>query len=233
MILVLDNYDSFVFNLVQYLGTLGEQTCVVRNDALSLTDIELMAPELIVISPGPGDPEDAGVSLAAVRHFAGRIPIFGVCLGHQAIGAAFGGRVVHAKTPMHGKTSVVAHDGRGAFTGLPERISVMRYHSLALDPDSLRAELEVTAVAEDGEVMAVRHRSLAVEGVQFHPESIFTEHGMTLVSNAMSSLRSAGARTRHPRQAQQLQVPIQAQIQPQIQPQLQPQQSLIEKGVIA
>lgn len=187
MICVLDNYDSFVYNLVQYLGDLGASCQVYRNDEVSVADVAALEPELVLISPGPGDPADAGISVELVRALAGRVPILGVCLGHQAIGAAFGARVVHAAEPMHGKCSPLAHDGRGVFTGLPNPLTVARYHSLVLDPASLPADLVVTAWSSTGEVMGVRHRELPIEGVQFHPESLFTESGMAMVANALRS----------------------------------------------
>jgi anthranilate synthase component II len=183
MLLMIDNYDSFTYNLVQYLGELGEEVRVARNDEITLEAIEALAPARIVISPGPCTPNEAGVSLPLIKRFAGRIPILGVCLGHQAIGQAFGGRVVHAKTLMHGKVSRIHHLGKGVFRGLPSPFSATRYHSLAIERDSCPAELEITAWTDDGEIMGVRHRSLTVEGVQFHPESILTEHGHALLRN--------------------------------------------------
>uniref|UniRef100_E6PK08 Anthranilate synthase component II (Glutamine amido-transferase) n=1 Tax=mine drainage metagenome TaxID=410659 RepID=E6PK08_9ZZZZ len=183
MLLMIDNYDSFTFNLVQYFGELGQDVRTIRNDELTLAEIEALAPERIVISPGPCSPAEAGVSVAALQHFAGRLPILGVCLGHQAIGAAFGGQVVRAQTIMHGKTSAISHDGRGVFDGLPSPYTVVRYHSLAIASDTLPACLEITATTEDGEIMGVRHRQYAIEGVQFHPESIETEHGHHLLQN--------------------------------------------------
>jgi len=183
MLLMIDNYDSFTYNLVQYLGELGEEVRVVRNDEVTVDDIARLAPARIVISPGPCTPNEAGVSLPAIARFAGKIPILGVCLGHQAIGQAFGGRVVHAKTLMHGKVSPIHHSGRGVFRGLPSPFNATRYHSLAIERESCPAELEITAWTDDGEIMGVRHRSLAVEGVQFHPESILTEHGHALLRN--------------------------------------------------
>jgi len=183
MLLMIDNYDSFTFNLVQYLGELGEDVKVVRNDEMSADEIELLAPQRIVLSPGPCTPNEAGVSLELIHRFAGRVPILGVCLGHQAIGQAFGGKVVHAKTLMHGKVSRIHHRGEGVFRGLPTPYDATRYHSLAIERASCPAELEVTAWTEDGEIMGVRHRSLPVEGVQFHPESILTQHGHALLRN--------------------------------------------------
>jgi anthranilate synthase component 2 len=187
MILLIDNYDSFTYNLVQYLGELGERVRVVRNDELSVGEIEALAPERIVLSPGPCTPNEAGVSLELVRRMAGRVPLLGVCLGHQAIGQAFGGRVVHAKTLMHGKVSSIHHTGAGVFRGLPSPYQATRYHSLAIERESCPADLEVTAWTDDGEIMGVRHRSLPIEGVQFHPESILTEHGHALLRNFLSA----------------------------------------------
>jgi anthranilate synthase/aminodeoxychorismate synthase-like glutamine amidotransferase len=183
MVLVIDNYDSFTWNLVQYLAELGCDVKVLRNDERSAEDIAAMAPSHLVLSPGPCTPNEAGVTLAAIGRLAGRVPILGVCLGHQAIGQAFGGRVVRARRVMHGKTSTVRHDGRGVFAGLPPEITVTRYHSLAVERETLPAELEVTAESEDGEIMGLRHRSLAVEGVQFHPEALATEHGRDMLKN--------------------------------------------------
>ena len=183
MLLMIDNYDSFTFNLVQYFGELGEEVLTVRNDAISLADIERLAPERIVISPGPCTPSEAGISVPLLRHFAGRLPMLGVCLGHQAIGAAFGGRIVRARELMHGKTSLIHHTGKGVFEGLPDPFTVIRYHSLAIERAGLPDCLEVTAETADGEIMGVRHRSLPIEGVQFHPESILTEHGHALLRN--------------------------------------------------
>ena len=187
MLLMIDNYDSFTYNLVQYLGELGEDVKVIRNDELTVDEIGRLAPTRIVLSPGPCTPNEAGVSLAVIDRFKGRVPILGVCLGHQAIGQAFGGRVVHAKTLMHGKVSRIHHSGRGVFRGLPTPYDATRYHSLAIERASCPADLEVTAWTEDGEIMGVRHRSLPVEGVQFHPESILTEHGHRLLRNFLES----------------------------------------------
>jgi len=186
MLLMIDNYDSFTYNLVQYFGELGADVRVHRNDAISLDEIAALAPEKIVISPGPCTPNEAGVSVPLIRRFAGKVPILGVCLGHQAIGQAFGGKIVRAKRVMHGKLSSITHDDRGVFAGLPSPFHATRYHSLAIEPGSLPDDLEVTATADDGEIMGVRHRKLAVEGVQFHPEAILTEHGKQLLSNFLS-----------------------------------------------
>ena len=189
MLLMIDNYDSFTYNLVQYFGELGEVVKVVRNDELTVDEIVALGPERIVLSPGPCTPNEAGVSLELIRRAAGSIPILGVCLGHQAIGQAFGGRIVHARTLMHGKVSRIHHEGRGVFKGLPSPYDATRYHSLAIERGTCPAELEVTAWTEDGEIMGVRHRSLPVEGVQFHPESILTEHGHALLRNFISERR--------------------------------------------
>ncbi len=186
MLLMIDNYDSFTYNLVQYLGELGQEVLTVRNDELDLQAIADLRPERIVISPGPCSPTEAGVSVPVLQYFAGRLPILGVCLGHQAIGAAFGGTIVRAKQIMHGKTSPVSHDGRGVFADLPSPYTVVRYHSLAIERDSLPACLEISAQTEDGEIMGVRHRHFAIEGVQFHPESIETEHGHKLLQNFLA-----------------------------------------------
>ena len=188
MLLMIDNYDSFTYNLVQYLGELGEEVRVARNDEITLEEIEKLAPARIVISPGPCTPNEAGVSVPLLGRFAGRIPILGVCLGHQAIGAALGGKVVRAQVQMHGKASTITTDGRGVYQGLPGRFGVIRYHSLAIERASLPPTLEVTSTSEDGEVMGVRHRELAggsapLEGVQFHPESILSEHGHAMLGN--------------------------------------------------
>jgi anthranilate synthase component 2 len=183
MLLMIDNYDSFTWNLVQYLSELGADVHVHRNDAISLSEVAAWEPAHIVISPGPCTPTEAGISVPVIREFAGKIPILGVCLGHQAIGQAFGGRIVRAQRVMHGKLSAVTHDGRGAFTGIPSPLAATRYHSLSIERASLPAELEVTATADDGEIMGVRHRRFAVQGVQFHPEAILTEHGHALLRN--------------------------------------------------
>jgi anthranilate synthase component 2 len=183
MLLLIDNYDSFTYNLVQYLGELGADVHVHRNDSLNLEQIAAWNPAQIVISPGPCTPNEAGISVPLIERFAGRIPILGVCLGHQAIGQAFGGRIVRAQRVMHGKLSPVTHDGRGVFTGIPAPFAVTRYHSLVIDRTSLPAILAVTATSDDGEIMGVRHREHAVAGVQFHPEAILTEHGKRLLAN--------------------------------------------------
>jgi anthranilate synthase/aminodeoxychorismate synthase-like glutamine amidotransferase len=194
MLLMIDNYDSFTFNLVQYLGELGADVLVHRNDALTLDQIETWAPDHIVISPGPCTPTEAGISVPLIQRFAGKIPILGVCLGHQAIGQAFGGTVGRAARVMHGKLDDVEHDGRGVFAGLPSPVKVTRYHSLAIAAQSMPECLEVSARTADGEVMGVRHREHAVEGVQFHPEAILTEHGHEMLRNFLAS-RVEGLRT--------------------------------------
>jgi len=183
MILVIDNYDSFTYNLVQYLGEMGAELDVRRNDAVTLGDIAQMRPTHIVLSPGPGTPDDAGVTLDVIREFGPRIPIFGVCLGQQAIGQALGGKVVRAQTLMHGKTSPVMHKGKGVFRGLPSPFDATRYHSLIVERSSLPASLEITAEAPDGEIMGLRHTQWPLEGVQFHPESVLTEHGKQMLRN--------------------------------------------------
>jgi anthranilate synthase component 2 len=189
MVLMIDNYDSFTYNLVQYLGELGEEVVVYRNDEITLEEIERLAPSHIVISPGPCTPNEAGISVPLVRRFAGAIPVLGVCLGHQAIGQALGGRIVHAKKLMHGKTSAIRHDGRGVFRGLPDGFTATRYHSLVIERASLPECLEVSAWTDDGEIMGVRHRQFALEGVQFHPESILTEHGHALLRNFLEGAK--------------------------------------------
>lgn len=187
MLLMLDNYDSFTWNLVQYLGELGAAVKVIRNDAITLDEVEALAPSHVVISPGPCTPNEAGISVPLIRRFAGRMPILGVCLGHQAIGQAFGGRVIRAERVMHGKLSSIVHDQRGVFAGVPSPFNATRYHSLAIERASLPPVLDVTATAEDGEIMAVRHRELPVEGVQFHPEAILTEHGRQVLANFLAA----------------------------------------------
>ncbi len=196
MLLMIDNYDSFTFNLVQYFAELGEDVRVFRNDEIDIAGIAALAPEHLVLSPGPCSPAEAGICVEAIRHFAGRLPLLGVCLGHQAMGAALGGKVVRAQVQMHGKASTIAHDGRGVFRGLPQGFSVIRYHSLAIERASLPDCLEVSATAEDGEIMGVRHRGLAgtatpLEGVQFHPESILSEHGHAMLRNFLAMSRQA------------------------------------------
>ena len=185
-VLVVDNYDSFVYNLVQYLGELGAEPLVYRNDALSVDDAEALEPDAVLVSPGPGRPEDAGISSGLIGRLAGRAPVLGVCLGHQCIGEVFGGRVVRAPSLMHGKTSMVHHRGQGVLAGLPSPFEATRYHSLVVEAESLPAELELTAWTDDGVVMAVRHRELEVEGVQFHPESILTGVGHDLLGNFLA-----------------------------------------------
>jgi anthranilate synthase component II len=185
-VLVVDNYDSFVYNLVQYLGELGADPLVYRHDALTLEQILDLDPDGVLISPGPGRPEDAGLSNAVIERFAGHRPVLGVCLGHQCIGQVFGGRVVRAPEVMHGKTSLIRHDGTGVFAGLPDPLEATRYHSLVVDPDSVPDVLEVTARTDDGVVMGLRHRELQVEGVQFHPESILTTAGHDLLRNFLA-----------------------------------------------
>ena len=187
MLLMIDNYDSFTYNLVQYLGELGAEVQVYRNDTLTLEQIEAWQPEKIVISPGPCTPSEAGICVPMIRRFAGRIPILGVCLGHQAIGQAFGGKVVRAGRVMHGKLSEVTHRGEGVFAGLHSPFSATRYHSLVVERASLPSCLAVTAESDDGEIMGLRHRELAVEGVQFHPEAILTEHGRDLLANFLKT----------------------------------------------
>ena len=186
-LLMVDNYDSFTYNLVQYFGELGAEVEVFRNDEITLDGIAARAPERLVISPGPCSPAEAGISVAAIRHFAGRMPILGVCLGHQSIGAAFGGRIVRARELMHGKTSLITTTQEGVFAGLPRQFTVNRYHSLAIERATLPPELTITAWCDDGEIMGVRHRDLPVQGVQFHPESILTEHGHALLRNFLQS----------------------------------------------
>ncbi|HRL39382.1 MAG TPA: aminodeoxychorismate/anthranilate synthase component II [Comamonas denitrificans] len=190
-VLMLDNYDSFTYNIVQYLGELGADVTVVRNDEMPLADLVALVAaqgiERIVISPGPCSPAEAGIAVATIQHFAGQLPVLGVCLGHQAIGAAFGGDIVRAGQQMHGKTSVITTDQKGVFAGLPQQFTVNRYHSLVIDKTTLPACLTVTATSEDGEIQGVRHTTLAVEGVQFHPESILTEHGHAMLKNFLQA----------------------------------------------
>ncbi len=182
-LLMIDNYDSFTYNIVQYLGELGAEVEVFRNDEITLEGIAARAPDRLVISPGPCSPAEAGVSVAAIQHFAGRLPILGVCLGHQSIGAAFGGTIVRAQELMHGKTSVITTTQKGVFAGLPRQFTVNRYHSLSIERASCPEVLEITAWTDDGEIMGVRHKTLPIEGVQFHPESILTEHGHAMLKN--------------------------------------------------
>lgn len=190
-VLMLDNYDSFTYNIVQYLGELGADVTVVRNDEMPLADLVALVAaqgiERIVISPGPCSPAEAGIAVATIQHFAGQLPVLGVCLGHQAIGAAFGGDIVRAGQQMHGKTSVITTDQQGVFAGLPQQFTVNRYHSLVIDKATLPACLTVTATSEDGEIQGVRHTTLAVESVQFHPESILTEHGHAMLKNFLQA----------------------------------------------
>jgi len=189
MILMLDNYDSFTYNLVQYLGELGQEVRVVRNDEMTAGGVEALSPRAIVISPGPCTPDQAGISLEVIARLAGRVPILGVCLGHQAIGQAFGGKVVRAKQVMHGKTSRIRHDAEGVFRKIPDDFVATRYHSLAVERASLPDCLAVTAESEDGEIMGLRHRALPVEGVQFHPEALLTEHGHQMLQNFIQGER--------------------------------------------
>jgi anthranilate synthase/aminodeoxychorismate synthase-like glutamine amidotransferase len=183
MILIIDNYDSFTYNLVQYLGEMGQQLKVFRNDKITVEEIERMAPDRIVISPGPCTPNEAGISVETIRYFAGRIPILGVCLGHQSIGQAFGGEIVRAPRLMHGKTSMIHHDGEGVFRGLPNPFEATRYHSLVIRRETMPDCLKITAETDQREVMGVRHREFPIEGVQFHPESILTREGKKLLAN--------------------------------------------------
>jgi anthranilate synthase component 2 len=199
MLLMIDNYDSFTYNLVQYFGELGQDVRVFRNDEITVEGIAALRPDRLVLSPGPCSPAEAGICVEAIRHFTGKLPLLGVCLGHQAMGAALGGQVVRARVQMHGKASTIRTDGQGIFRDLPEQFSVIRYHSLAIARDSLPAELEVTATSEDGEIMGVRHKALAgtatpLEGVQFHPESILSEHGHAMLRNFLEMATAAAAR---------------------------------------
>lgn len=183
MLVMIDNYDSFTYNLVQYLGELGEEVKTFRNDQITLDEIAALQPDRIMLSPGPCTPNEAGISLSVIERFAGKLPLMGVCLGHQSIGQAFGGKVIHAKQIMHGKTSTIEHTNQGVFADIPNPYTVTRYHSLVVERDSLPDCLEVTAWTDDGEIMGLRHKELSVEGVQFHPESILTEHGHALLKN--------------------------------------------------
>jgi anthranilate synthase component 2 len=186
MLLMIDNYDSFTFNLVQYFAELGEDVRVHRNDEISIAEIEALKPDRLVLSPGPCSPAEAGICIESIRHFAGKLPILGVCLGHQSIGAALGGNIVRAQVQMHGKAETITTDQQGVFAGLPAQFSVVRYHSLAIERATLPHDLIVTATSADGEIMGVRHRTLAIEGVQFHPESILSEHGHAMLKNFLT-----------------------------------------------
>ncbi len=192
MLLFLDNYDSFTYNIVQYLGQLGQEVQVCCNDEISLDEIAALQPQYLVIGPGPCSPKEAGISVAAMRHFAGKIPILGVCLGHQTIGEAFGGKVVRAKTLMHGKTSPVFHTSEGVFKDLPNPVICTRYHSLVIERESLPEHLCITAWTEEGEIMGIRHRDYPIEGVQFHPEGLLTEHGHQMLQNFLDEFKSGG-----------------------------------------
>jgi anthranilate synthase component II len=191
MLLMIDNYDSFTYNLVQYFGELGVEVKTVRNDQIDVAGIAALKPSRLVLSPGPCTPKEAGVCLPALQHFAGKLPILGVCLGHQAIGAAFGGQVVRAAAPMHGKTSRLRHQGQGVFKDLPQDFEVVRYHSLIVQREGLPNELEVTADVDNGEIMGLRHKTLPIEGVQFHPESILSEHGHAMLRNFLQAYPEA------------------------------------------
>lgn len=191
MIVMIDNYDSFTYNLVQYLGELGQELQVYRNDKITIQELEELDPDYIMISPGPCTPDEAGISIEVIQHFAGKIPLFGVCLGHQAMGQVFGGKVIRAEKLMHGKTSMVHHDQQTIFAGIPTPYQATRYHSLIVERSSLPDCLEISAWTEEGEIMALRHKQYAVEGVQFHPESIITDHGKTLLKNFISTYADA------------------------------------------
>ena len=186
-LLMVDNYDSFTYNIVQYFGELGADIEVFRNDEISLAGIAQRNPDRLVISPGPCSPAEAGISVAAIQHFAGKLPILGVCLGHQSIGAAFGGKIIRAQELMHGKTSVIQTNQMGVFKNLPDKFTVTRYHSLAIERSTCPSDLQVTAWTEDGEIMGVRHKHMSIEGVQFHPESILTEHGHAMLKNFLET----------------------------------------------
>ncbi|QDX92099.1 aminodeoxychorismate/anthranilate synthase component II [Brevibacillus laterosporus] len=187
MIIMIDNYDSFTYNLVQYVGELGEELRVFRNDKITLKEIENMKPDYLMISPGPCTPNEAGISMDVIRYFAGKVPILGVCLGHQSIGQVFGGKIVRAERLMHGKTSEVLHDGKTIFAGIPSPFQAARYHSLLIQEESIPEELEITARTPEGEIMAIRHRELPIEGVQFHPESIITQYGKQMLKNFLTA----------------------------------------------
>ncbi|KYD32330.1 aminodeoxychorismate/anthranilate synthase component II [Geobacillus sp. NFOSA3] len=189
MILMVDNYDSFTYNLVQYLGVLGEELIVKRNDEITIKEIETLSPDFLMISPGPCTPNEAGISMEAIEYFAGKIPIFGVCLGHQAIAQVFGGKVIRADRLMHGKTSPIFHDGRTIFANIPSPFTATRYHSLIVEKETLPDCFEISAWTEENEIMAIRHKTLPVEGVQFHPESIMTSHGMKLLENFIQTYK--------------------------------------------
>ena len=194
MLLMIDNYDSFTFNLVQYFGELGEDVRVFRNDEITLEGINALKPDQLVLSPGPCSPAEAGICIDAIRHFTGKLPLLGVCLGHQAMGAALGGKVIRAQRQMHGKASIISTDQKGVYAGLPRQFNVIRYHSLAIERETLPEVLEVTSTSEDGEIMGVRHKGLAgtktpLEGVQFHPESILSEHGHAMLKNFLEMAR--------------------------------------------
>ncbi len=189
MIFMIDNYDSFTYNLVQYFYMLGADVTVRRNDKVTISEIEALKPEALVVSPGPGNPDSAGISLEAVAHFAGKLPILGVCLGHQTIGQVFGGRVVHARNLMHGKTSPVTHDGKGLFEGIPQNFKAMRYHSLAVEAATLPDCLQISARSDDGEIMAMRHREFPIESIQYHPESIVTVTGKRQLGNFLRLMK--------------------------------------------
>jgi anthranilate synthase/aminodeoxychorismate synthase-like glutamine amidotransferase len=186
MILMIDNYDSFTYNLVQYLGEMGEKLQVYRNDKITVEEIERLSPDRIIVSPGPCTPKEAGISVETIKHFGGKVPILGVCLGHQSIGYAFGGKIVRAGRLMHGKTSMIHHDGKGVFKGLPNPFQAIRYHSLLIERESIPACLEITAETDIGEIMGIRHREMPIEGVQFHPESVLTEYGKDMLKNFLA-----------------------------------------------
>ncbi|WP_107687901.1 aminodeoxychorismate/anthranilate synthase component II [Neisseria wadsworthii] len=193
MLLMIDNYDSFTYNIVQYFGELGQKVLVRRNDDISLEEIEKLSPQYLIIGPGPCSPKEAGISVAAMQHFAGKRPIMGICLGHQTIGEAFGGNIVRAKTLMHGKVSPVKHLGQGMFRNLPNPVTCTRYHSLVIDRATLPDCLEITAWTDDGEIMGVRHKTLPIEGVQFHPEGLLTEHGHDMLNNFLEAFKTFNA----------------------------------------
>ncbi len=190
MIIMIDNYDSFTYNLVQYFGSIGQDLTVFRNDKVTVDEIKALSPDLLVISPGPCSPHEAGISVELIKQMSGRVPIFGVCLGHQSIGAAFGGDIIRAGKLMHGKTSMITHDGKGLFAGMPNPFQAIRYHSLVISKKTLPECLDVTAHSEDGEIMGVRHKDFPVEGVQFHPESILTHNGMRIIENFIGFQRN-------------------------------------------